>query len=69
MEDVDMYDKLKAKLEGKFKATIDNMPAVIAPLVQMERKEQTVRHSAFEFDEVKGNTAIPDYTLIDIFTK
>jgi hypothetical protein len=67
--DVDTYDKLKAKLESKFRTKPDNMPAVIARLAQMERKEQTVKDFAFEFDDSRGSTEIPDYTLIDIFTK
>jgi hypothetical protein len=67
--EVDTYDKLKARLEVKFKAKTDNIPAVIARLAQMERKKPTVKDFAFEFDDSKGSTEISDYTLINIFTK
>jgi hypothetical protein len=67
--DVDTYDKLREKLESKFKAKAENMSKIISRLAQLERGDKTVKEFAYEFDSVRGTVEIPDYTLVDIFTK
>jgi hypothetical protein len=67
--DVDTYDKLKEKLESKFKAKAENMSKIISRLAQLERGDKTVKEFAYEFDRVRGTAEVHDYTLIDIFTK
>jgi hypothetical protein len=69
IDDVDTYDKLKRKLEAKFKAKVESMSKIFSRLAQLERGDQTVRDFAYEFDDTRGTTEIPDFNLIDIFTK
>jgi hypothetical protein len=67
--EIDTYDKLKAKLEFKFRAKIDNRAAVIARLAKMERKHRTVQLFARDFDEICGDLDFDDEILITIFIK
>jgi hypothetical protein len=69
IDDVDTYDKLKRKLESKFKAKVENMSKIFSRLAQLERGDKTVKDFAYEFDCVRGTAEVHDYTLIDIFTK
>jgi hypothetical protein len=69
IDDVDTYDKLKRKLESKFKAKVENMSKIFSRLAQLERGDKTVKEFAYEFDCVRGTAEVHDYTLIDIFTK
>jgi hypothetical protein len=71
IDDVDTYDKLKRKLESKFKAKVENMSKIFSRLAQLERGDKTVKDFAYEFDCVRGTASaeVHDYTLIDIFTK
>jgi hypothetical protein len=58
--DVETYDKLKAKLESKFRANADNLSTVILHLTELERKDRTVRDFADDLDDIRGATGIPD---------
>jgi hypothetical protein len=69
IDDVDTYDKLKRKLEAKFKAKVESMSKIFSRLAQLERGDKTVKDFAYEFDDTRGTTEIPDFNLIDIFTK
>jgi hypothetical protein len=69
IDDVDTYDKLKRKLEAKFKAKVESMSKIFSRLAQLERGDKTVKEFAYEFDCVRGTAEVHDYTLIDIFTK
>jgi hypothetical protein len=73
VDDLDSYDKLKRKLESKFKAKVENMSKIFCRLAQLERGDRTVKDFAYEFDDTRGTTEVPpashDYPLIDIFTK